>query len=114
MGIRDSHRPAGGSQEDVRGAGAEVAMRKIPGGGMRWYPLQSLTQTQGKTVWVRYGSAGKSEETKEQVGPESRPVTSEYLDYDEAVSYTHLSGRIPPSGFPELARGRNNAIRIGI
>lgn len=35
-------------------------MRKIPGAGMRRYPLQSLTQTQGKTVWVRYGSGRKT------------------------------------------------------
>ena len=42
------------------GAGAEGAMRKIPGAGMRRYPLQSLTQTQGKTVWVRYGSRRKT------------------------------------------------------
>ena len=35
-------------------------MRKIPGAGMRWYPLQNLTQTQGKTVWVRYGSGRKT------------------------------------------------------
>ena len=35
-------------------------MRKIPGAGMRRYPLQSLTQTQGKTVWVRYGSRRKT------------------------------------------------------
>ncbi len=35
-------------------------MRKIPGAGMRRYPLQRLTQTQGKTVWVRYGSGRKT------------------------------------------------------
>ena len=57
---RYHHSPAGGGQEDGWGAGAEGAMRKIPGAGMRWYPLQSLTQTQGKTVWVRYGSGQKT------------------------------------------------------
>ena len=35
-------------------------MRKIPQAGIWWYPLQNLTQTQGKTVWVRYGSGGKT------------------------------------------------------
>ena len=43
-------------------------MRKIPGAGMRWYPLQSLTQTQGKTVWVRYGSPGKNGEKRKKRG----------------------------------------------
>ena len=57
---RYHHRPAGGGQENGRGAGAEGAMRKIPGAGMWRYPLQSLTQTQGKTVWVRYGSRRKT------------------------------------------------------
>lgn len=57
---RHHHSPAGGSEEDGWGAGAEDAVRKIPGAGMRWYPLQSLTQTQGKTVWVRYGSGRKT------------------------------------------------------
>ena len=57
---RYHHGPAGGSQENGWGAGAEGAMRKIPGAGMRRYPLQSLTQTQGKTVWVRYGSRRKT------------------------------------------------------
>ena len=49
-------------------------MRKIPGAGMRRYPLQSLTQTQGKTVWVRYGSPGKSGEKEEQAGHRALPV----------------------------------------
>ena len=49
-------------------------MRKIPGAGMRWYPLQSLTQTQEAAVWVRYGSGGKSEEKKEQAGRRALPV----------------------------------------
>ena len=57
---RHHHRPAGGGQEDGWGAGAEGAVRKIPGAGMRWHPLQSLTQTQGKAVWVRYGSRRKT------------------------------------------------------
>ena len=57
---RHHHRPAGGSQENGRGFGAEGAMRKIPGAGMRWYPLQSLTQTQEAAVWVRYGSRRKT------------------------------------------------------
>ena len=57
---RHHHRSEGGSQENGRGFGAEGAVRKIPRVGMRWYPLQSLTQTQGKTVWVRYGSGGKT------------------------------------------------------
>ena len=30
-------------------------------------------------------NGGVDEKTKEQVGPESRPVTSEYLDYDEVM-----------------------------
>ena len=47
---RHHHRPAGGSEEDGRGFGAEGSMRKIPGAGMRWYPLQSLTQTKGEAV----------------------------------------------------------------
>ena len=71
---RHHHRPAGGGQENGRGFGAEGAVRKIPGAGMRWYPLQSLTQTKGEAVWVRYGSGGKSEEKKEQAGHRSPPV----------------------------------------
>lgn len=50
---RYHHRPAGGGQEDGWGAGSAAVMRNIPRAGMRWHPLQSLTQTQGKTVWVR-------------------------------------------------------------
>ena len=57
---RHYHRPAGGSEEDGRSAGTAAIMRKNPRAGMRWYPLQSLTQTQGKTVWVRYGSGRKT------------------------------------------------------
>ena len=30
-------------------------------------------------------NGGVDEKTKEQVGPESRPITSEYLDYDEVM-----------------------------
>ena len=57
---RYHHRPAGGSEEDGWGAGTEDAVRKIPGAGMRRYPLQSLTQTQEAAVWVRYGSRRKT------------------------------------------------------
>ena len=57
---RYHHRPAGGSEEDGRSAGTAAIMRKNPRAGMRWYPLQNLTQTQGKTVWVRYGSGRKT------------------------------------------------------
>ena len=57
---RYHHGPAGGSQENGWGAGAEGAMRKIPGAGMWRYPLQSLTQTQEAAVWVRYGSGRKT------------------------------------------------------
>ena len=57
---RHHHRPAGDSQENGWGAGAEGAVRNILGAGMWRYPLQSLTQTQGKTVWVRYGSGRKT------------------------------------------------------
>ena len=68
------HRPAGGGEEDGRGAGATTVVRNIPRAGMRRYPLQSLTQTQGKTVWVRYGSPGKSGEKEEQAGHRALPV----------------------------------------
>ena len=57
---RHHHRPAGGGQEDGWGAWPAAVVRNIPRAGMRWYPLQSLTQTQGKTVWVRYGSRRKT------------------------------------------------------
>ena len=57
---RHHHRPAGGGEEDGRGAGATTVVRNIPRAGMRRYPLQSLTQTQEAAVWVRYGSGGKT------------------------------------------------------
>ena len=57
---RHHHRPAGGSQEDGRGAGSADVVRKIPRAGMRRYPLQSLTQIQEAAVWVRYGSRRKT------------------------------------------------------
>ncbi len=57
---RHHHRPAGGGQEDGWGAGSAAVMRNIPRAGMRWYPLQSLTQTQEAAVWVRYGSGRKT------------------------------------------------------
>lgn len=71
---RYHHRPAGGGEEDGRGVGAAAVVRNIPRAGMRWYPLQSLTQTQGKTVWVRYGSPGKGGEKEEQAGRRALPV----------------------------------------
>ena len=49
-------------------------MRNIPRAGMRWYPLQSLTQTQEAAVWVRYGSPGRGGETEEQAGHRALPV----------------------------------------
>ena len=57
---RHHHRPAGGGQEDGWGAWPAAVVRNIPRAGMWRYPLQSLTQTQGKTVWVRYGSGRKT------------------------------------------------------
>lgn len=57
---RYHHGPAGGGQEDGWGAGSAAVMRNIPRAGMRWYPLQSLTQTQEAAVWVRYGSGRKT------------------------------------------------------
>lgn len=71
---RHHHRPAGGSQEDGRGAGSAAVVRNIPRAGMRWYPLQSLTQTQGAAVWVRYGSPGKSGGREGQAGHRALPV----------------------------------------
>ena len=43
-------------------------MRKIPGAGMRWYPLQSLTQTQEKHYGSDMGQDEKPPRSREALG----------------------------------------------
>ena len=98
---RHHHSPAGGSEEDGWGAGAEGAVRNILGAGMWRYLFQSLTQTQEAAVWVRYGSGRKT--TPEPQG--SEVVLSCQFSRKNSAAYTKdtaklvgCAGSIPQKG----------------
>ncbi len=109
---RHHHRPAGGSQENGWGAGTAAVVRKIPRAGMRWYPLQSLTQTQGKTVWVRYGSGRK---TTPEPGSSEAVLSCRFSRKNSAIYTTDTAkSRERAGSIPQKGKRKPQVIKPGV
>ena len=102
---RHHHRPAGGSQENGRGFGAEGAVRKIPGAGMRRYPLQNLTQISTKPKWVKSGSTPKGK----QKPPQSRKARRWLFPVNFSEKTVLFTQQIPPNWSDVMAVSHKKA-----